>query len=386
MSLYLPEGHTNFKVLFVIGTLNLGGAESQLLMLVRGLVERKIQCEVFALENMGELRKSFDELNVQVFGGQFNNVSGKITKALQLIQAIYFLYKKSRQVSVVHAFLPLTNFLGAFSGYFAGTDKIITSRRALGNHQDRWPWWKPLDKFANLISTFVVVNSQVVARDVIQRDGIDVRKLVCIYNGLNAESYSVGDSHRSTIREMFGFKECDIVVIIVANLIPYKGHRDLLEAFAKVYPLKPELRLMVVGEDRGIGNSLKSYAESLNLTSRIDWLGLRRDIAYLLSAADIYICASHEEGFSNSVLEALAAGKAVIATNVGGNSEALEAGRLGFLVEPHNSDSLAGAIKKLADNPELRNELGVLASVVVKNKYSPQKMVDGYLALYAKNM
>ncbi len=382
MNLFLLDRETELRILFVIGTLDLGGAESQMLMLVRELTKQNVCCEVFALQTRGVLRGAFDEIGVPVHSGCYDPTAKKMVKVLMLIRATWMLWQKARRVNVLHAFLPLTNFMGACAGYFAGVDKIITSRRGLGNHQDGFLLWKLFDRIANFLSDAVTVNSLMVAEDTIVRDGIKRDKLVCIYNGLDAERFLNALPSRSSVRKSLGLNDGQAALIIVANLIAYKGHSDLLDAVAKLVPRFPSMCLLVVGEDRGIGSQLSAQAENLHIDKNIQWLGLRRDIPELLAAADIYICASHEEGFSNSLLEALAVGKAVVATKVGGNMEMLEDGALGLLVEPHDSDGLSAALDKLLSDVSISKQFRKMAPQVVSRRYGALHMAEQYLALY----
>jgi glycosyltransferase involved in cell wall biosynthesis len=317
-----------------------------------------------------------------VHSGQIDFDSSRLEKMFLYIRATWMLWQKARRVNVLHAFLPLTNFMGACAGYFAGVDKIVTSRRGLGNHQDKFPLWKLFDRISNFLSDTVTVNSLVVAEDTIIRDGIKRDKLVCIYNGLDAESLIHALPSRSSVRKSLGLNDGQATLIIVANLIAYKGHSDLLDAVAKLVPRFPDICLLVVGEDRGIGAQLSAQAENLHIDKNIQWLGLRRDIPELLAAADIYICASHEEGFSNSLLEALAAGKAVVATKVGGNMEMLEDGALGLLVEPHDSDELYAALDKLLSDVSIGEQFRQMSPKVVSRRYGVSHMAEQYLALY----
>ncbi len=383
MSLCLNDQNSDSRILFVIGSLDLGGAESQMLMLIRELVRRNIYCEIFTLQANGLLRIHFDEIGVPVHSGDVPNIPYKIVKGLHLLRAFWILRRHARRVNIVHAYLPLTNCMGACAAYLAGVNKIITSRRGLGNHQNARPWWKVFDRVANALSSVVVVNSMVVADDTIRRDGIKKEKLVCIYNGLEAERFRQALPYRVSVRHSLGLNDDAPVAIIVANLISYKGHADLIDAMALIADRFPMLRLLVVGKDNGIGSRLKERAEALSVGHMLHWLGLRQDIPELLAAADIYVCASHEEGFSNSILEAMASGKAVIATKVGGNSEALDHGRLGLLVNPRDPIGLAVAMERLLRDSELMNRLGKLSSIIARERYSSAAMVDKYLSLYS---
>ncbi|RME87382.1 MAG: glycosyltransferase, partial [Zetaproteobacteria bacterium] len=172
------------------------------------------------------------------------------------------------------------------------------------------------------------------------------------------------------------------VILNVANLIPYKGHKDLLESFALVKKEIPHAVLLIAGGDRGIGSMLRNKARDLEVDDSVRWLGLRDDVPQLLSLADVFVCSSHEEGFSNAVMEAMAAGVAVVATDVGGNREMLENGRLGVLVPARSPEAMAQAIVRLARDPRLREDLGRNAAATVQEKYTPEAMTDAYLRLY----
>lgn len=368
----------------MIGTLDLGGSESQLLMLVRELTYRNVSCEVFALNANGLLRGSFEEIGVKVHCGQYSYSSNKVLLFSRLAVATAILWRHAKGATVLHAWLPLTNFLGVCAGSLAGVDTLITSRRALGNHQEKFFLWKWFDRFANSLSDYVVVNSFAVAEDTVKRDGIVRNKLVCIYNGLEVGPFQAANFDRTSIRHSLNFAENQIVLITIANLIRYKGHEELINAVAKLTVCFPNLVLMVVGQDRGIGDQLRTQALELNLSNRVQWFGQRRDIPELLAAADIYVCSSHEEGFSNSLLEALGSGKAVVATRVGGNPEMLEDGNLGVLCEAGNSEELATALYRVLKDKSLRERLGKTGSEAVASLYGVKRMTDQYIALYNK--
>jgi glycosyltransferase involved in cell wall biosynthesis len=372
------------RVLFVIGSLNLGGAELQMTMLIRELIEKGIHCEVFALQAEGPLSLSLTQMGIRIHSGRDRPGVTRVVKVLLLVRASWILWCKARRATVLHAYLPLTNFMGACAGRLAGVQTIITSRRGLGNHQDKNPLWKWFDRIANVLSDAVAVNALAVAQDTMNRGCIRREKITCIYNGIDAERFERGVTTRYCVRQSLGLKEAQVTLIIVANLIPYKGHAELLKALGELVPHFPDICLLVVGQDRGIENELRAQAKDLGLAHAIKWLGLRRDIPDLLAAADIYVCASHEEGFSNSLLEAMAAGKAVIATKVGGNAEMLEEGALGLLVEPHDIDGFVAGLKGLFTDPMLRERLGQIASARVASRYGAAQMAEQYVALYRR--
>ena len=356
----------------------------QTLMLARGMLEHGWKPAIFALEARGDLREEAEKAGIPVIGGGYDSRVNRLFKIWLLARGMWRLWWLLRRVQpqVVHGVLPLTNFFATVAGRLARVPMVITSRRALNTHQERVPGWLLADRLSARLSDVVVANAQAVKRDTLAREGGDPEKIEVIYNGLDFSRLQVPVGTREEIRCRLGIPAAAPVLVVVANLIPYKGHEELLQAFARVTESFPEASLLVVGEDRGIGGRLRAMARELGVHEKVHWLGLRRDVPRFLAAADIYVSASHEEGFSNAVLEALAAGKAVVATRVGGTPEMLEGGRLGLLVEPNDPGALAEALGRLLADPALREELGRRARESAKTLYAQGRMVENHLRLY----
>ena len=140
--------------------------------------------------------------------------------------------------------------------------------------------------------------------------------------------------------------------MVIANLIPYKGHRELIEGLSHIERELPgDWRILLVGRDHGIRAELEALSTTCGVSHRIRFLGQRSDIPALLAAADFGLLTSREEGFSNVILEGMAAGLAMIVTDVGGNAEAVVHGETGFVVPPRNPKAIGDAILELARNP-----------------------------------
>ncbi|TJV16074.1 MAG: glycosyltransferase [Mesorhizobium sp.] len=392
-------------VLFVIGTLDLGGTESQLVLLAKGLKQRGWRVEVFALSGGGVLAEALSRAGIRVFSGlnrrnptpaslssvemdAKKRVAPKKRPTLKSITvlaaaAVWLTGRVAlTRPSVVHAFLPLTNFIGAVTGRIASAPLIITSRRGLGNHQDRWPRLKRMDRIANWLSHVVIANSHAVAADMAARDDYDIDRIRVIPNGLDLGRFDDIGHRREETRRRFGLDPEEIGIVIVANLIPYKGHRDLIEGFALACQERSNLKLFVVGQDRGIGPALAEQAQRLGVGSKVHALGAQNDIPGLLAGMDVGVIASHEEGFCNALMEKLAAGLPVVATNVGGNPEAISGLPGCELVEPRAPVDLArgllavvGRLPEPATDREFRQRR-------MRLRYSIGTMVDAYERLY----
>ncbi len=374
-------------VLFVIGSLNIGGAENQMVLLATHLKKRGWQCYVFTLEKQGALRSELAKQNILVRDGgmrkgdlrlDLKGAPWKIIFAMGVLLKMIFDCKPA----VVHAFLPLATFLGALCGRLMNVPLIITSRRALGKHQERYAFLKIPDRIANRLSHQVAVNSQAVWDDTIQRDRIDPSKLALIYNGISTSQFSEMNPDRVSVRRSLNILPDDKVIITVANLIPYKGHSDLFKAIQIVSRRFGNVKVLLVGEDRGIQEVLMNEITVLNIERHIRFLGLRHDIPQLMAASDLSVLPSHEEGFSNVLLESMAAGLPVVATSVGGNSEAVVHGVTGWLTPPHHPDKLAERMIDLLINEKKSEKWGERGRVLVKRKFSVERMVSRHLALY----
>ena len=398
-------GRPRPSVLFVIGTLDLGGTESQLVLLATELKKRGWNVEVFALSQGGVLAEPLDRAGVRVsYGfhrpnpspssptpgkpGAKSSVAPKkrpSLKAMLVVAAAITSLVVRIAVTrprVVHAFLPLTNFLGALAGRFALAPLVITSRRGLGHHQERWPRLKRMDRIANRLSHVVVANSHAVAADMAARDGYDIDRIRVIANGLDLSRFDHIDQQRGDTRRRLGLDADDVGVVIVANLIPYKGHSDLIEAFALASKNRPKLRLFVAGQDRGIGPALSEQAERLGIGSKVRLMGTQNDVPGLLAGMDIGVIASHEEGFCNALMEKLTAGLPVVATNVGGNPEAVSGMPGCVLVGPRDPADLARGLLAVVDRlpePAADREF---RQRTMRERYSVGSMVDAYERLY----
>ena len=383
MNLFSQKRQLRFNIVFVIDSLVVGGAESQLLLLAGELHKRGYICEVFALRAEGALLATFETLGILVIHGSFSVERDR----LALLRGVWRLWRCifQNRPCVVHSYLPLSNFIGSIVARLAGASIVITARRGLGIHQEMESRWKYFDRISNALSSAITVNSKAVEEDTIARDGVDRGKLRCIYNGLDSSIFNIPACKHEQMRLKLGLTPTDFGWVMVANLIDYKGHMDLLHAFAE-FSNSYSARLFLVGRDRGAQSSIEIGISDLGLGDRVVLLGNRSDVPEILSAMDGYVMASHTEGFSNAILEAMAAGLPIVATTVGGNAEALQDGELGMLVAPHNYVALANAMRKIMNNQELRQKLSIASALTVRGKYSVEAMVNSYLELYRREL
>lgn len=372
------------KVLFVIGTLSQGGAEQQMVMLIEQFVRRGIDCSIFVLDGSGVLRPRLEATGIAIHAMNYQARTNQVTRLATLVAGLFKLWWLALRwrPDVLQAYLPLTNFMGAFAGRLAFVPLVVTSRRGLGTHQDRHPFWYPLDRLANALSTVVTCNSGAVAEDTVARDHLSRSKIALIRNGVDFSRFDHVAERAAEVRKSLRLGEPTLAIVTVANLIGYKGHADLLEAIAVLKSAPGALKFFLVGRDDDIGAVLARKANDLGISDHIVFLGARNDVPQLLAAMDVFVLPSHEEGSSNALLEAMVAGLPIIATDVGGNSEALNAGKYGMIVPAKNPAALAAAIRTVTSSMDTARQTGALASRYVQSAYSVDNHAMSHLDMY----
>lgn len=255
------------------------------------------------------------------------------------------------------------------------------SRRSMNFYHEKHPILAHLEKSLHKYACAIIGNSQAVVRDLIS-EGVHKDKVNLIYNGVNIYPYQ-DKLYRDKLRDIYGINSDELVIIMVANLIKYKGHEDLIKAlsiFSKQFP--DPWRLILIGRDEGLKLPLCELIDTLRLKEKILFLGELKSAEHLVSIGDIGVSASHEEGFSNSILEGMAAGLPMVVTDVGGNSEAVLDHETGLVVPPHSPLHLAAALLTLAIDPQMRQDLGRSARKRVQDVFSVEACINAYKNLY----
>ncbi len=203
-----------------------------------------------------------------------------------------------------------------------------------------------------------------------------------IPNGVDTRAFRPDPAAGARLRAALGLSHAAPVFVNVAMLRPGKGHADLLAALAVVLQRAPAARLLVVGD--GVERApLEARANALGVGGAVRFLGVRSDVTAVLAAADVYVHPSLFEALPTSILEAMAVGLPVVATNVGGVPELVADGRTGLLVPPASAHALAGAMLTLLD-PALRTAFGAAGRRWAESEGSAQVWLDRIEALYRR--
>lgn len=380
------------SVFYVIGSLSTGGAERHLAMVSSALVTRGHSVRIFCLQRGGSLESSVSAAGVKIYGvpqtGDPAKQSG-LARRVKLALAIPYLFTLLlfTRPKIVHFFLPGAYLIGGMLARAAGLSRLVMSRRSLNNYQQKHPKLAAAEQRLHNKMRAILGNSARVV-DQLKSEGISFNKLGLIYNGIEINSARQKSAKiRQDVRAELKLDQSAHLITIVANLIPYKGHSDLLKALALVdNELPAAWALLIVGRNDGIGKVLSEQATKLGIRDHVHFLGLRQDVTRLLQASDIGILCSHQEGFSNALLEGMAANLPMVASDVGGNSEAVENGVTGIIVPMKSPKMLGQAIARLATNKDLATKMGVAGQRRVAKLFSLNACVDRYETLYAALM
>lgn len=257
---------------------------------------------------------------------------------------------------------------------------VVMSRRSMNAYQSRFPGIRAIERRLHRRTAGILANSEAVRGQLVRDESVPPDHVSVIANGIALERFDQpGDP--AAVRAALGVPVEDLVLTVVANLIPYKGHADLLRALAAVKDQLPSFTLLCAGG--GDPRALSTLAADLGLEARVRWLGSRSDVPALLAASDIGVLPSHEEGSSNAVLEYMAARLPVVATDVGGNPEAVVEGETGHLVPARSPAALAHAIRTVATAPMRAREMGAAGRTRVETTFSMAACVQRYDVWFA---
>lgn len=217
----------------------------------------------------------------------------------------------------------------------------------------------------------VMVTSQRVPRD----------KLYLVYNGIDLNRFS--PEKVVPLQELEEYSRP--IIVMVAQMLPHKGHRYLLRSMKRIWENTPNPTLVLVGDgpERTV---LEREFESEVSENKLLFMGLRRDIPSILAACDIFVLSSLREGFPVAIIEAMAMGLPVIASNIAGVPELIDSGSNGFLVQPGDVDELSLSLLEVISNIDLAKSMGIQGRRIARREYSIERMVSEYHSLYQKTI
>lgn len=368
---------TSVRVAFCIDNMNVGGTELNAFRTARRLIAAGVDLRVFSLSSQGPLLQRYAELGIPVDLLPLGKLYGRAAFAAgrRMTEII-----RRRSVQVVHAHDFYSNIFAAPWVRMAGA-AFIASRR----------WWEGPDRWAQrwanraayTLAHRVLANSESVGELLVRGERVRRSSVVVIRNFLDEDAF---DPPPAGWTEAFA-RELDlpadrVVVGVVASLSPIKDHATLLRAVAALARNWPSLHVVLVGADGGSRTALELLVRELGLENRVRFAGLRPSQPSAHHLFDISALTSVSEGMPNSILEAMAAARPVVATRVGAIPDAVVDGETGLLVPPHDPDAVAAALESLLRDPDRRVRAGAAGRARAQAQYSPAGVVGRLRDLY----
>jgi glycosyltransferase involved in cell wall biosynthesis len=257
--------------------------------------------------------------------------------------------------------------LGILAARLARTPLVIVTRHHLDQvHLVGNRWHVALDRWMARRADKVVVLSQAVGSYMVSADGIDERKIEVIYQGFDFDRLAASEQDRQRVRSELDLRD-RFVIGCIGQLFETKGQHHLLRAFAIVANEIEKGHLLLVGG--GDRKPLESLARELGLQDRVTFSGYRKDVPACIGAMDMVVHPSLSEAFCQVLIESMAAGKALVTTDVGGAPEVVTQDETGLLVPASNPGAIAEAILKLYQNAPLRNKLAIAGQASVRQRF-----------------
>jgi L-malate glycosyltransferase len=376
-------------ILYLIDVLaERGGTELNLQRLVTNLDHSRYYSLVCPLEpNDSTMIRQLREENIDVVPLDLPSIfSFRALKCAFLVRKLI----KRRGIRIVQTIHFGSDIFGALCKALWGWPQIISSRRDMGFNETRWQH-RFLRRCTKCFLDRVLTNSVTMRDHIAAQEIVPAPKLSVIYNGVEIPGLTTNDEKES-LRAQLGIQNGAFVIGCVANIQPIKGFEYLIRAISDLAEKVVELQVILVGgiemSDKNLENyflKLRSMISANHLDGKIHFLGSRRDVPALVSIMDIFVLPSLSEGFSNAIIEAMAAGVAVVATTVGGNGEAVMEGGTGLLVPPADPEALVRALTRLYQDKALRKRMGEAARKRAAENFSISQMVRSMEDLYASH-
>ena len=355
------------NVLHFIGSFDCGGSESQAVQLAKLQQAHGTKIHIACFDRRGPLLKEAESL-----------VSGELQQfplrsfyhphtAVQVARFARLL--RRHRIDVLHTHDFYTNVFGLFGGMLAGVPARVGSRRETFGFRSEAQ--KRVERLAYGFSHAVVCNSIAVQRQLVV-EGVAENKTAVVYNGLDLQRVKPSGMTRAETIAQLGLAtvESERLVTIVANMRhPVKDQPTFLKAAARVSQVVPDASFVLAGEGE-LKEQISELARSLGLENKAIFPGRVDRIADLLEISDVCVLSSRAEGFSNSILEYMAAGKPVVATDVGGAAEAIQEGSTGYLVPAGDDELMAERIIRLLKDPANARSMGEKGRQVIIDQFS----------------
>ena len=358
------------KVMHVIEAMHTGGAESLVVEHVRGAAP-DVRSTVVALNRGGPALEAATAAGAATLllskGGARAAALARLAREM-----------RARAIDVVNGHNPTGALYGTLAARLAGVPVVVRTEHSIHYPGRGFPGYRPLELLLTALSDRVIAVCEAARASHASRHRFASARFVTVLNGIGEAPPT---RPRDEVRRELGIAPGTPVALTVGSLTPQKSQDVLLRAMAAAAPRAPGAVLLVAGEGRLREALLRLHAQ-LGLGERVHFLGARTDVAELMPACDLFVLSSSREGLSITLLEAMRAGRAALATDVGGNREAVADGATGRIVPVGDVARMADALVELLGAPERREEFGAAARARWRERFTARAMVERTEALY----
>jgi glycosyltransferase involved in cell wall biosynthesis len=367
-------------VLFMVDELmEMGGAERVLLSMIRSLPRERFDCSLVTFRIDPHLA-TFGQFPCRLHVIPIRRTYG--LSAMRVAWRLRGLIRKEK-VQIVHTFFETSDLWGGVLARLSGVPVLISSRRDLGILRRRKHAWAY--RFVNPFFSAVLAVSEQVRRYCIERDGIPPGRVITLYNGVPLQAAPERNDLPGR-RKALGFNGFCHIVLTVGHIRRVKGVDVFLRAAEEVCRARPETLFLVVGDDDEPEHfeELQRLVKELGVAGNVLFYGPSERVPALIAASDVFCLPSRSEGFSNALIEAMGAGLPCIATRVGGNAEAIEDERNGYLVPSEDPPAMARRVLDLLSDPLRAAELGRNAAETVRARFTHEAMMSQLVDIYER--
>ena len=372
---------TPMKVLHVVGDSRFGGVAWIILGLGRVLQAEGWRVDVLTVDPIFQaevLRQGLGLVDLDVIRREirpFWDLGGLIRLRNFLRRANY---------RIVHTHTSKGGFVGRLAARLASVPVVVHTAHGFAFHEgsprSTRLFYSALERMASRWCDRIVCVSEFHHRWALELGMCHPSRILAIPNGI-ADIASQTRIPASETRRLLGAQPSDLLILSTSRLAGDKGLEYLIEAAAMIRPGARAVKVAIAG-DGPVRPRLEDQAQRLGVTDRVMFLGFRHDIGDLLAACDLVVIPSLREGLSMALLEAMAAGKPIIASAIGSHRELAAQAEMARLVPPANSRALYEAIQKLLGDPALMTRLGATARALFESRYTEGRMLNAYRDLY----
>lgn len=376
-----PRNTAAIRVAHVIETLGIGGAERRLVSDLRWLDRTRYEHRLVYLTGADDLRPEIEALGIPVEGLGLRSLRQGPAGLMRLVRLL-----RQWRPHVVHTQVFGADVYGRLASALSRVPLVLSTVQTVPYSRELARFYSRKRRMADQLTArlcahqFVAV-SDAVRQALVDEFGIPPSRVHVIPNGVDLARFFPSPDERAAIRDGLGYSEDEWLMLTVGRLIPEKNQAALILAYAAAARHLPQARLLVAG-DGPLRRELEGLVAEQGLAGRVRFLGTRPDVERLYRAADLFVLPSLREGLPVSLLEAMASEVPVLASAIPQHREVVEEGRTGWFCSPHDSESLAQAIRAVAARPAEAKAMARQARLEVRDRFSAQALAGRLQQLY----